>query len=232
MLNGTEISECMKFKVLCRFLKQLNLFDWEQETLDSYDNLIKESYFNNSYDDYEYVWFLGKNLPFFCDTSTERLSFFRNSMDELLSLNEKESFRNLDEINKLETIETFKRSNKFLIDYIRNIFEQSSNSFLSVKFNTNITLLKWKFEICLIVILTQPGRIIPETITCDENYSSYFNVKTIKQNLLAQTRADLSLEKNRSNFELWKQYGLLKWILNHKKLKESLPQTSRSKQLK
>ena len=45
----------------------------------------------------------------------------------------------------------------------------------------------------------------------------YFEPKIIKQNLLSQTRLDLSLEANRSNFDLWKQYGLLKWLLNHSK---------------
>ncbi len=45
----------------------------------------------------------------------------------------------------------------------------------------------------------------------------YFEPKIIKQNLLNQSKLDLSLEANRSNFDLWKQYGILKWLLNHSK---------------
>jgi len=230
MLNNRDASEFLKFKILCKFFNQLNLFDWEQETLDPIKTSTTiYSYFNNSFDDREYVWYLGQKLSFFDDISTERQNFFKNSMNEILSLSNKESFKNLDEINKLKTLEAFKQSNKVLIDYIRNVFDQSINSFSSIKFKTNVTLLKWKFEINLILILAEQERDLPELISCDENYLSYFNAKTIMQNLLAQTKVDLALEHNRSNFEIWKQYGILKWILSHKQFKEFSKKTIKSK---
>ena len=79
------------------------------------------------------------------------------------------------------------------INFIRRILDQSINKFSIGKYKTQVTILKWKFE-----------QFISHQI-------KYLNSK---ESLVEVIKNDLSLEANRSDFLLWKNYAILKYILN------------------
>ncbi|RNA16691.1 NRDE2 -like protein, partial [Brachionus plicatilis] len=79
------------------------------------------------------------------------------------------------------------------VNFIKRILDQSIERFICVKHKTQITILKWKFE-----------QLISQEI----------KELTTKESLIEILKHDLSLEVNRSNFILWKNYAMLKYILN------------------
>ena len=91
-------------------------------------------------------------------------------------------------------------------------------------------VLSWRFELSLAYYINKWP--INEQFQSEiEHFSSYLSKKTIKENLLNKAKSDLSSELNRSNFHLWKQYGLLKWILNNNEHFNQPNQNAKSKML-
>lgn len=102
-----------------------------------------------------------------------------------------------------------------MINFIRQSLSQSLASFESFQFRTHLTLLRWQFELHLYLSLTSnhpSTTITPKPI---------FDAKQVKENLLNQCKQDLSKEANRSNFAMWREYGVLKLLLNKGQLKET-----------
>ena len=154
----------------------------------------------------------------FDELKSEEKNFLKGSIGSLMNIETMESYRGLSDTEKTNTIETLILLNKNIIDFIRKLFDQSLGSFNTLKYKTNITILKWNFEIVLMnILLSSNQNFLNEKIP--NTHADYFCAKTIKANLLIQSKTDLSLEANRSNFDLWKQYGILKWILNHDQYK-------------
>lgn len=79
------------------------------------------------------------------------------------------------------------------INFIRRILDQSINKFTIGKYKTQLTILKWKFEHFI------------------SNQIKYLNTK---ESLNEAIKNDLSMEANRSDFVLWKNYAILKYNLN------------------
>ncbi len=216
--SGPEAVECLKFKMLCQFFKLLDIFDWNEECLAQHQTGQEE--------DPGFVQYISNSLSFFeDDMSLETQNFLVNSIETMLGIGQRESFKLLTDQEKHDLLATLALSNKNLIDFLRNVFEQSLNAFKSLKFRTNLTILKWRFELNLIDILQRRKKDLDLCgLLQIKKYAPYFCPKTLKETLLAQVKADLSLEKNRSNFELWRQYGILKLILNQPRFNDTRPQ--------
>ena len=219
-------SACFKFKLFCKFMKLLDLISWNEEVLDlnRMDASLNE-------EDAEFVGFLNDKFMFFHaeppeqqDVGAGASNFFNSLIQNLYNLNKSSC---LNEQEKETALANLLILNKHTIDFVRNMFEQSMQSFRSSKFRTNMTVLKWKFELNLIFVLTKS-----KAVTFGEAYRDYFCPKTVKANLLNQAKLDLSLEHNRSNFDLWKQYGVLKWILNHGRFADDLKTVRKAGNLK
>jgi hypothetical protein len=220
-----EQNEYFKFKLFCKFLKFLNVINCENELLDADENEKNLILFLSDEEDLEFLHYIDEKIPLrvksrkpteICGstfTSSSFFNFFSRNLENLLNILNSASFNLLEPLEQQKVIQTLKQLNMSSIDLIRNLFKQAINSFSIVKYKTNLTILKWKFELNLLYILTKENRLISQEITL--NASNYFCPKTVKKNMLDQVKTDLSIESNRSNFDLWKQYGILKWLLNH-----------------
>jgi len=209
--------------MLCQFFKLLDIFDWNEECLTPKQPQHEEE------EDLGFVQYISNSLSFFNDDlSIETQSFLVNSIETMLGVGQRECFKLLTDQERQDLLTTLALSNKNLIDFVRNVLEQATAAFRTLKFRTNLTVMKWRFELNLIEILL---RRQDELNSCGllqiEKYLAYFCPRTLKQTLLTQVKTDLSLEKNRSNFELWRQYGILKWILNQSLFKDKQPQGRR-----
>lgn len=227
-------TEYFKFKLVCQFFKYLNLIDWNENVADfklvdhtddsnlSLSDLINRltSVTSNLNEDLDYMKYLTSKFNFLNKTSfdLQNVSFltsfsFLKNMFECLFDTESAYLQLLSEDDRLSRINNLKLLIKNTIDFIRNCISQAYASFSTLKYKTNLTILKWKFELNLILLLSDKS--ISNEL--QQDYESYLNPRVIKQKLIDQTKGDLSIESNRTNFTLWKQYALLKWLLNHEK---------------
>jgi hypothetical protein len=212
--------DCFKFKLFCKFLKTLNLISMNDECLninESPDYFY--SFLNSSKmiedEDIEFTRYLNEKIDYLNDAKSidrEDISFCGNFnfLQRLFNnLNDSYTQNNFrmyskESLNEIKTL--LKNVILNTVEFIRNCFNQSKNGFQTLKYKTNVTILKWKFELFLINLLKKYG----ENIKDEE-----FDHKKLRQNLLDESKQTLSLEENRQNFDLWKQYGILKWLLNY-----------------
>ena len=225
--------DCFKFKLFCKFLKHLNLIDMNEEALDLKSSKRNEStppilttFFD---EDGEYIRYLKEQIPFLNDTYLDKQSVpLVGGSLELLSVlysnyfNPYEAgiFSNYSKEDEASLKRMIQLSIKNTIDFIRFSFEQAMNSLDALNYKTNVLILEWKFELDLIRLTSKQSSSHTE-----DKFKEYFDPSIIKQNLLNKAKTDLSMEENRSNFVLWRQYGILKWILNQDNQKMPLKET-------
>ena len=222
--KNLEEIDLFKMKLLCIYLNFLNVINITNNNID------KRQFLNTNNDDYlnvnesnEFLKYLNDQIPnnnnlnFKSDFDYFEYYFklfFDNKENEIYKFM-KES--DIDIYNTL--INILINSFKNRIDFIRNILKQCSNKFHTEKFNNFIIILKWKFELNLIDFISKINfnKIEELKLINDPSLNNYFNLNKIKENLLNQIKQELGLEQNRSNLILWKQYAILKLILNQPK---------------
>lgn len=96
------------------------------------------------------------------------------------------------------------------VGFVRNCLSQALNAFRSVKLKTFLTVLRWRFELALYRSLLEH---VPSQRSQIASHPD-LDPSRVKEALLNQAKLDLSLETNRSNFDLWKEYAVLKYIIN------------------
>lgn len=217
--NSKEANDCLKFRLLSKFFKLLNFIRSDEECLDGHlqikvqlslkENVEFARYLNEQFTDLNNFQADQQDLPF---TGTSEflsnlLCCFFDSFDQ-----DSNTSRNYsqEERDKLRLI--FNRLIKSAIDFLRACLQQAFDSFETLTYKTNLTIFKWKFELNLFYLLRKLNK---NELKAENELDSYVNAEVVKQNLLNQAKNDLSSEENRSNFTLWKQYGILKWILNN-----------------
>jgi hypothetical protein len=217
--NAKETNECLKFHLLSKFFKLLNLVRSDEECLDGHlpikvrltlkENVDFVRYLNEQFTDLNDYQANRQDLPFTGTSEflSNMLICFYDVFDQ--NSNTSQNYSQEDR-KKLESV--FKRLIKSTIDFFRACLQQASDSFETLTYKTNLTILKWKFELNLYYLLRKLNK---QEIRSENEFDSYLNAELVKQNLLNQAKNDLSSEENRSNFTLWKQYGILKWILNN-----------------
>jgi hypothetical protein len=216
LIDLNEDTEYFKFKLLCMFFKYLNIVSWNENIIDikllnNSDELnlvdlnMRFSLIQNN-EDLEFMQYLNEKLPFLKKTTIDN----QNILFQFGLLENMFEYLFDPEI-KPENLKMLKLLLKNTIDFIRNCLSQLNDKFNTVKYKTCLIILKWKFEFNLIQLLT--NRVISEEI--NQDFEDYFNPNLVKKNLIHLTKLDL--EKNRLNHDLWKQYGILKWLLNNEK---------------
>jgi hypothetical protein len=214
------VKENLKFKLLCKFLKTLNLISWNEESLTLKEetcafNLINSAKLLENNEDIEYARYLNEQLDYLNDDkSIDRhdlpfcgnFNFLNNLFSNFFDPYESNSFRSYSQSDLSDLKSIFKSLIQNTVDFVRNCFAQASLGFESLEFRTNVLVLEWKFELGLINLVKKWSPIEKDP---------YFDSKILKQNLLEKAKQSLSLEHNRANFALWKQYGILKWLLGY-----------------
>ena len=105
------------------------------------------------------------------------------------------------------------------INFMRNCFAQTLDAFKSLKFKTFLTILKWKFELELYFLVKNNSAASTKGIPFVDD--DFFEPSRVKEKLLNQAKIDLSCEVNRSNLILWREYALLKLMVNNGQVKET-----------
>jgi hypothetical protein len=223
--SNQQQTECLKFKLLINFFKLFNLFTIEEECLSvkseyrkAEDSLNKKLFMQSCEETPENFDMFNNNLNYF--------SFITSSYDENKCVEHPYfgQFRFLEILYANFVVkenhskicvrsELFTKLLKNNVDFMRNCLKQSFGCFKSAEYRSNLIVLKWRFELDLLLYLNKFG--LDESNEKDSSFSLYLNKSAIRENLLNMAKDDLSTEANRSNFHLWKQYGLLKWVLSN-----------------
>jgi hypothetical protein len=202
-INNDDYSDQLKFKLFARFLNSYGLITFnEDNVVENDDDLV---YFQcDCYEDNIFMNELINNLTIL-KPSLVRPNSILESMFNQFKLNEN------DELSQ----SVYKREIIKIIHFFRNCFQQviesnesTTKSHRTLKYQNYFLVLKWKLELNLISCLIKNDII-------DETESHFFNANLIKNNLLNEIKQCLSLPSNRSNFYLWKEYSILKYILAH-----------------
>lgn len=191
----SHLLEDLMFRLMVNFLKILNVIEVDENCLDlsALGNTFDWSTTQNGMSaflarTYDSQLLKSEAFPFvYNDTCYLRLLF-----DSLCD----------------ETIDSrlTKRLIKNYVDFVRNLMNQYLNRCKSVKYKTFMTIIKWHFELKLIDL----QKSLSGKSACQDMDLDW---KKAKENLINQTRTDLSTEANRSNFNLWKEYAILKLLL-------------------
>lgn len=210
-LNSND-DESLKFKLLLSFFHHIGLIVLDDT---SHDLTTRAGQLASTYrlanDDFTFLRFVYQQSCSFLENSIrEEIAFLDvNSVLETL-------IRNLfdptaDE--KLHRVYTMTALN--FVTFVRNSIGQAYESIREFKLKTYLTVLKWKFELELYESVSRHGGRtgVPQPPV-------QFEPVQLKANLLNQAKIDLSLEVNRSNFDLWKEYAILKLIINKGKFFE------------
>jgi hypothetical protein len=229
--------EHIKFILFCKFLKHLNIISIDEETIDIKFSLDEnEQPLTRLSEDANYANYLNEKLTLANENSlspTDReeiafagtINFLKNLLNNLFNFDESSVYKNNihdDPIEKQRLLDTLKLVCINTIDFIRNCLSQLVGSFSTLKYKTFAIILKWKFELLLLDLLSsneiKSSQSLNRVHICeDETNQKYFDAETVKQNLLNQVKNDLSIPENRANFYMWKQYAILKWLLNHER---------------
>lgn len=200
--------ESLKFKLLVKFLGLFGLFTIAEDNSNFYKSDQEDS------QTLKHIAQLGlssaPDMPVLNKTNlleTLYINYFQ-LFDDSSTISRLYS----DNVAKLKSL--FESEIKHLIEFLRQSLQQASRCFKSSEIKTDLIILEWRLELEQLFLLnkykTKLIKILPQS-----GIKDLFDFEKIKQNLIARTRNDLSMEENRSNFALWKQYGSLKWLLSN-----------------
>jgi hypothetical protein len=224
-------SDHSKFKLLVKFLKQFGLFKIEEDCLDFNQDFTRS---NDSENDSYFLEFINTKLKYFAFNTTSKpaapffghLNFLETLYVQYCGIfEENPDKKNYDYNDLKKLIKLFQTAIKHFTDFIRNCLLKSEQSIKNSQIKTSLIIMQWQFELEILYQIKKWNSKLKNVNDCKD----YFDFEQVKQNLLNKAKSDLSLEVNRANFNLWKQYGHLKWLLN---CSDSFSQGKQSKQLK
>lgn len=209
--DQTLANESLKFKLVLGLFKLLGLIVYDEASLDTTTSNrgARLAYANRlASEDDAFLNLVCNNCSFLSDPATrldqipfiDANSYLETVIRRLFDSNSSQLQRDL----YLNTAQNF-------LAFVRNSLKQAYIFFNTLQFKTYLIILKWKFELMLYQLVIKYSS---QTFKSEINPPLGFEPSRIKENLLNLSKTDLSLEANRSNFDLWREYSVLKLILN------------------